>query len=241
MAQQVTIYRDHWGTPHVFGKTDASTIFGFAFAQAEDNFTQMEDDFVFATGRGAEIYGPDLTQEDLLNRTLEIEDHAKDDYTSIDPHMRALCDAFAAGANFYLARHPDVHPRLLTKIEPWYPLAFIRYNYYQNGFARDPKLGEEPSQTAALRTYHTESGSNGWVVSPSHSASGYALLFIDPHLPFYGPGQVYEGHIHSDEGWAFTGYARFGFPFPYIGHNANVGWSGSNEIRRRARLISSPA
>jgi acyl-homoserine-lactone acylase len=230
MAQQVTIYRDHWGTPHVFGKTDASTIFGFAYAQAEDNFTQMEDDFVFATGRGAEIYGPDLTKEDLLNRTLEIEGHAKDDYTSIDPHMRALCDAFAAGVNFYLARHPDVHPRLLTRIEPWYPLAFIRYNYYQNGFARDPKLGEEPSQTAALRTYHADNGSNGWVVAPSRSASGYPLLFIDPHLPYYGPGQVYEGHIHSDEGWDFTGYARFGFPFPYIGHNANLGWMSTDNF-----------
>src|ERR1700733_1419289 len=77
MAQQVTIYRDHWGTPHVFGKTDASTIFGFAYVQAEDNFTQMEDDFVFATGRGAEIYGPALTQEDQLNRQQEIEDHSK--------------------------------------------------------------------------------------------------------------------------------------------------------------------
>ena len=38
LAHNVTIYRDHWGTPHVLGKTDASTIFGFAYVQAEDNF-----------------------------------------------------------------------------------------------------------------------------------------------------------------------------------------------------------
>src|SRR5271167_2643756 len=144
MAQQVTIYRDHWGTPHVFGKTDVSTIFGFAYAQAEDNFPQLEEDFLLATGRGAELYGPDLTQEDLLNRTLAIEEYAKSDYQSLDPHMRSLCDAFVAGVNFYLGRHPAVHPRL-NKIEPWYPLAFIRYTYYQNGFARDPKLGHEPA------------------------------------------------------------------------------------------------
>jgi len=144
LAHNVTIYRDHWGTPHVFGKTDASTIFGFAYAQAEDNFPQLEENFVLATGRGAEVYGQDLVQEDLLNRTLAIEDHAKSDYQSVDSQMRTLCDAFAQGVNFYLARHPNVHPRGLTRIEPWYPLAFIRYNYYQNGFARDPKLGETP-------------------------------------------------------------------------------------------------
>ena len=51
------------------------------------------------------------------------------------------CDGFAAGFNYYLARHPEVQPRLLTRIEPWYTLAFIRYNYYQNGFSRDNNLG----------------------------------------------------------------------------------------------------
>src|SRR5690242_16227292 len=50
------------------------------------------------------------------------------------------------------------------------------------------------------------------------------MLFINPHLPFFGSGQVYEGHVHSDEGWNFTGYTRFGFPFPYVGHNENAGW-----------------
>ena len=50
------------------------------------------------------------------------------------------------------------------------------------------------------------------------------MLFINPHLPFFGPGQVYEGHVHSDQGWNFTGYTRFGFPLPYVGHNENGGW-----------------
>ena len=139
--------------------------------------------------------------------------------------MRQLCDAFAAGFNYYLERHPQVKPRLLTKIEPWYTLAFIRYNYYQNGFAGDRNLRRIPLQTAELENdLKKNTGSNGWVVGPSKSASGYALLFINPHLPFFGPGQVYEAHVHSDEGWNFTGYTRFGFPLPYVGHNENSGW-----------------
>ena len=232
LARAVTIYRDTFGVPHVFGRTDASTVFGFAYAQAEDNFWRVEENFINALGRAAEVYGERSLvsgerslDEDRLNHALEIPRLAREEYARLDPHMRSLCDAFAAGFNFYLARHPEVRPRLLTKIEPWYTLAFIRYNYFQNGFARDRSLRRMPLQTSEFENdLKPHTGSNGWVVGPSRSASGYAMLFINPHLPFFGPGQVYEGHVHSDEGWNFTGYARFGFPFPYVGHNENGGW-----------------
>lgn len=229
LAREVTVYRDTYGTPHVFGKTDASTVFGLAYAQAEDNFEQVEQDFALAIGRGAEIYGSELIDEDRLNRALEIERFAKSDYDALGSKMQRLCDAFASGINFYLQHHPNLHPKLLTRIEPWYPLAFIRYSYYQNGFAHDPKLGKSPLLTSRVfDSAEFHNGSNGWVIAPSRSSTGHAMLFINPHLPFFGPGQVYEAHIHSDEGWDFSGYARFGFPFAYIGHNLNIGWMSTD-------------
>ncbi len=225
LAKQVTIYRDTYGVPHVFGRTDASTVFGFAYAQAEDNFWRVEENFISALGRRAEIYGEEGLNEDRRNHALEIPRLAQEEYGRLDPQMRAICDGFAAGFNYYLARHPEVRPRLLKKIEPWYTLAFIRYNYYQNGFARDNNLWSTEFRTAEVAAELQQNvGSNGWVVGPSKSASGHAMLFINPHLPFFGSGQVYEGHVHSDEGWNFTGYTRFGFPFPYVGHNENGGW-----------------
>lgn len=225
LARSVTIYRDTYGVPHVFGRTDASTVFGFAYAQAEDNFWRVEENFILALGRASELYGEKSLDEDRLNRALEIPRLAREEYSRLDPKMRSLCDGFAAGFNYYLARHPEVRPRLLTKIEPWYTLAFIRYNYFQNGFARDRSLRRIGLQTAAIENDLKEhTGSNGWVIGPSKSATGHAMLFINPHLPFFGPGQVYEGHVHSDEGWNFTGYTRFGFPLPYVGHNENGGW-----------------
>ena len=225
LARSVTIYRDTYGVPHVFGRTDASTVFGFAYAQAEDNFWRVEENFILALGRGSEVYGAKALDEDRLNHALEIPKLARAEYGRLDPRMRSLCDAFAAGFNYYLERHTEVRPRLLTRIEPWYTLAFIRYNYFQNGFARDRSLRQSELQTAAIdNDLKQHTGSNGWVVGPSKSASGHAMLFINPHLPFFGPGQVYEGHVHSDEGWNFTGYTRFGFPLPYVGHNENGGW-----------------
>ena len=56
-ANEVTIIRDSWGVPHVYGPTDASVVFGFVYAQAEDNFWQIEDTMIQALGRYAEVVG----------------------------------------------------------------------------------------------------------------------------------------------------------------------------------------
>jgi penicillin amidase len=224
-ARDVTIYRDAYGVPHVFGRTDASTVFGFAYAQAEDNFWRIEENYIAAIGRSAEVDGERRLERDRRNRALEIPRLAREEYQRLDAHTRSLCDGFAAGLNFYLRRHPEVKPRLLTKFEPWYALAFIRYNYYQQGFVNDRAFRGVDLQTAEYDPKADDSrGSNGWVINPSRSATGNAMLFINPHLPFFGSGQVYEGQVHSDQGWNFTGYTRFGFPFPYVGHNEYGGW-----------------
>src|SRR5262249_33697471 len=71
-AQSVTIYRDAYGVPHVFGQTDASTVYGFAYAQAEDNFARVEANYMLALGRGAEMYGDSSAEEDRLTLALDI-------------------------------------------------------------------------------------------------------------------------------------------------------------------------
>ncbi len=57
VASEVMIYRDVYGVPHVFGRTDAGAVFGFAYAQAEDNFWRIEDSYISAIGRAAEVDG----------------------------------------------------------------------------------------------------------------------------------------------------------------------------------------
>ena len=238
LASRVTIYRDTYGIPHVFGETDGSTMFGFAYAQAEDNFWRIEDNYIRSLGRRAEVEGEDGLVSDRRNRALEIPRLAREEYARMTPHMRALLDAFAAGLNAYLIDHPNVRPRLLTRFEPWYPLAFIRFNYYQSGFFWGAGFRPSDLQVAPgdALVGSKDLGSNGWVIGPSKSATGHAMLFINPHLPFFGYGQVYEGHIRSDEGWNFTGYTRLGFPFPYVGHNESLGWVSTDNAADQADL-----
>ncbi len=223
--RDVTIYRDSYGIPHVFGKTDRATAFGFGYAQAEDNFARIEDNYLRSIGRWSEFRGESGFEADRLNRTLEIPRNAKAEYRRLRPEIKAIVDGYAEGINYWLERHPPSSPRSLSRIEPWYPLAFIRYNYYQNGFLFSAGIRRSDLKLAAVdRGIEENTGSNGWVINPSKSSTGHALLFINPHLPFFGPGQVYEGHLHSESGWNFTGYTRLGFPLPYVGHSAAVGW-----------------
>jgi acyl-homoserine lactone acylase PvdQ len=131
----VTIYRDAYGVAHVYGRSDADAAFGFAYVQAEDNFWQVEENYIRALGRAAEVDGERALFDDWLNRALEVVRLSKEEYAQSDARLRALLDGYAAGFNHYLATHPEVTPRLLDRFEPWYPLALIRFLYYQNGFA----------------------------------------------------------------------------------------------------------
>ncbi|MGA2601613.1 MAG: acylase [Bryobacteraceae bacterium] len=219
VANSITIYRDTYGVPHIYGPTDASCVFGYAYAQAEDNFWQIEDSYIRSLGRASEIYGERTLGDDRLVRALEIPKLSKAEYDRATPKMRQLVDAFADGINYYLARNPQVKPRLLTHFEPWYIYAFGRFGLYHQFIYRQTGLKPEEAGVAEPQ------GSNMWAVTPAKSSDGHALLLINPHQPFFGVGQWYEGHLHSGEGWDLSGASFFGSAFPTLGHNEALGWS----------------
>lgn len=255
-AAATTIYRDQWGVPHVYGPTDASVIFAYMYAQAEDNFWQIEDSVIQAIGRSAEVHGAAMLPADLVNRVLEIPRLSQEESERMDPEFQELLGAATKGLNYYLATHPEVEPRLIERFEPWHLTAFSRFAVYQLfmmgkagikaeemvGLAKpvlkaaDRETGAELLPTAesfrlALfpRTAAAEgeavAGSNMWAVTPDRTKDGKPLLLINPHQPYFGPGQWYEGHLDSDEGLHFSGAGFFASFLPTIGHNETLGWS----------------
>ena len=224
IARGITIYRDEYGVPHIYGPTDASVVFGLMYAQAEDNFWQIEDDYIRRLGRAAEVYGEVQVAGDILLRAFEDGALAREEYARSDPRVRAIADAFADGLNHFLASRPDVRPRLLRRFEPWYAFTGrIPRGARVDGVRLDAQWG---AVTGAEPT--EDEGSNTWALSPKRSASGAALLFINPHVGFFGGGQRYELHLNSDEGWHFSGFAILGYPVPRAGHNDHLGWSHTN-------------
>src|SRR5215471_18646098 len=148
IAGSVTIYRDNWGVPHVYGPTDASVIFGFIYAQAEDNFWQIEDSYIQALGRASEVYGEQSLNADLTNRALEIVKISQAEYAKLSPQMKDICQATADGLNYFLEKNPQVKPRLITKFEPWHLLAFGRFAQYQLFIYRRAGVREDEIRSA---------------------------------------------------------------------------------------------
>ncbi|MGH9768812.1 MAG: acylase [Blastocatellia bacterium] len=252
LSRSVTIYRDGFGVPHVFGKTDASVVFGLMYAQCEDNFWQLETDLIRSTGRAAELDGEKGLVGDLAFRAFEVEKLSKAEYERLPAKSKALCDAFAAGLNYFIARNPQIKPRLITRFEPWHILAInrmgrvsglgrigLRQNEIRIGSLEPtgaPQTGHRESNLdlTALRSWFDElkaeplEGSNMWAIAPSKSASGKAMLLINPHVGFFGGGQRYEAHLRSDQGLNVYGFAILGTPYIRSGFTQNLGWSHTN-------------
>src|SRR5262245_50750053 len=180
MAGSVTIYRDNWGVPHVYGPTDMSVIFGFVYAQAEDNFWQIEDSYIQALGRASEVYGEQSLNADLTNRALEIVRISQAAYPKLSEQMKEICQATADGLNYFLEKNPQVKPRLIAKFEPWYLLAFGRFAQYQLFIYRRAGIRD-----AEIRTAVQEVKANGMTrdrkstrLNSSHLGISYAVFCL---------------------------------------------------------------
>jgi acyl-homoserine lactone acylase PvdQ len=211
--------------------------------------------------------------------------------------MRGLLDAFSAGLNGWLNAHPG--DRVLTRIEPWYPLALIRFKYYELEFlgyagleneqwerlmregwpvgeptrsgawppgpddaggagaqtqaqAGAPSMptADAPTQARArapappFRASRYDAlgerpfGSNQVALGPSRTASGHAMLLINPHQSFVGVQRYAEIHLHSAETLRFSGLTVFGFLLPYMGHNERLGWAYTDNYADHSDLYA---
>src|SRR6266403_4834327 len=123
-ASNITIIRDDWGIAHIYGKTDADAVFGMEYAQAEDDFNRIETNYLNSLGRMAEAEGESAIYQDLRQKLFIDPDSLRAEYRTSPPWLRHLMDAFADGLNYFLDKHPEVKPRVITHFEPWMALSF---------------------------------------------------------------------------------------------------------------------
>ncbi len=229
LAPQVRIHRDAYGVPHILGQNDASIFFGFGYAQAEDYFWQVEDSYILALGRYAEVHGPPGLNSDRLNRAFEIVPRSQRDFAALDATSQLLYTAFVTGINYYLETHPAVRPRLITRFEPWHVLAYHRHITLELCFRFVGLPGNSYLPRHNPQVW-SATGSNGWVLGGPRSASGYPLLLANPHLPWFGFAQLAEAHLICEAGpdfpgWNFMGAGFYGSPALALGHNPYLGWT----------------
>ncbi|MFD2935725.1 penicillin acylase family protein [Spirosoma flavum] len=227
-AKQVTITRDTWGIPHIYGKTDADVVFGLLFTQCEDDFDRVEDNYITSIGRLAEVEGESALYHDLRARLFMDTTQAIAIYKKSPIWMKNLLDAFADGTNYYLHTHPNVRPKLLKRFQPWMPLMFSEGSIGGNiSVVSTDRLKDfyEQRKTSWINDfdkYEREPvGSNGFAIAPAKSATKNALLLINPHTSFYFRSEV---HMVSTTGLNTYGAVTWGQFFVYQGFNENCGW-----------------
>lgn len=230
-AQRVTIVRDDWGIAHVHGKTDADAVFGTIYAQAEDDFNRVEMNYLTALGWTARSQGESKIWQDLRQQLWIDTAKLKKLYALSPAWLQRLMNAWADGLNWYLATHPDVHPKVITHFEPWMALSFtegsIGGDLERVNLSELAKFyGADPAITIALAqrepaSWAEPTGSNGIAIAPKLTADGHALLWINPHTSFYFRSEL---QMSSDEGLNAYGAATWGQFFIYQGFNPHIGW-----------------
>ena len=244
-AQSVTIIRDDWGIPHIYGETDADAVFGMIYAQAEDDFNRIEVNFLNSQGRLAEAEGEDEIWRDLRMKLFIDPADMQTQYDASPQWLKDLMDAWASGLNYYLYTHPEVQPRVLTRFEPWMALTFSegsiggdieRVNlgrleaFYGQPSNAQAVLDREPSSTTLAMVpsglnepdmNEEPTGSNGIAIAPTNTSAGNALLLINPHTSFFFREEL---HMVSEQGLDAYGAVTWGQFFVYQGFNENAGW-----------------
>ena len=213
-----------------YGKTDADAVFGMMYAQAEDDFNRVETNYLNAMGRLAEAEGESRIYQDLRMKLFIDPAALKKQYAASPAWLKTLMNAFADGLNFYLAKHPEVKPRVIQHFEPWMALSFtegsiggdierVNLNQLQAFYGKDAgrqALNREPEGQLA-----EPGGSNGMAIAPANTSAHHALLLINPHTSFFFRSEL---QMVSEQGLNAYGAVTWGQFFIYQGFNERTGW-----------------
>src|SRR5256714_2388775 len=224
-ARAVTIIRDDWGIPHIFGSTDANAVFGMIYAQAEDDFNRVETNYINAMGRLAEAEGESAIYQDLRMKLFISPDSLRAQYARSPTWLKALMNAWADGLNFFLYKHPDVKPRVISHFEPWMALSFTEGSIGGDIERIDLRQLQAFYDSSAGPMTSSEDddpgGSNGFAIAPANTVNHHALLLINPHTSFFFRAEL---QVVSEQGLDAYGAVTWGQMFVYQGFNDRAGW-----------------
>ncbi len=231
------IVRDEYGVPHINGATDADTAYGLAYAHAEDDFATIEDVVAMTRGRYGALAGSEGAKVDYVMHLLGARETAEKHYMELSPEVRAVCEAYAAGLNYYASKHPGE-----VRLSKLFPVTgkdivtgfVLRAPFFYGLDSTIAALTEGkplPKDSAAPMTPIGRdpemNGSNAFAVSPKRMADGKTWLISNSHQPYEGQVAWYEAVTHSGEGLDMAGALFPGSPFVLLGHNRNLGWTNT--------------
>jgi acyl-homoserine-lactone acylase len=228
-AEHIRIIRDNWGIAHVYGKSDADAVFGMIYAQAEDDFNRIERNYLNGLGWLAQAEGEAAIYSDLRERLFIDTATLQQQYRLSPAWLKALMIAWSDGLNYYLSKHSNVAPKVIHHFEPWMALSFtegsiggdvesVNLSKLEKFYGQPPLTAKNSEQSVPEEN---PGGSNGFAIAPSRSASGHAMLWINPHTSYYFRSEL---QVVSEQGLNAYGAVTWGQFFVYQGFNSHNGW-----------------
>ena len=220
---------DEWGVPHIYAKNTKELFYAFGWAQMKSHANTILKIYANSRGRAAEYWGADHLQNDMMVHTLAFPKIARKWYDLQTPEFQSYISHFAQGLNAYAEAHPEAIDKKnqvvlpIDKDDVLSHALFVLYSRFVGGgdLQQVPRWGE--------------TGSNTYAVGPSRSASGNAMLVMNPHLPWFDEWLFYEGHFNAP-GIHMYGATLVGLPTLGIAFNEHLGWSHTNNTIDNADL-----
>lgn len=224
--EDVTIVRDKWGVPHIFGKTDADAAYGLAWANAEDDFFTMQELLITAKGYAGRLIGVEGAERDFFSHTLGYRERIEEDFHLLSPDYVKYIEGYCQGINAYAASHKKevrvkgvfpVTPKDVVGVYMFALSALIGTPGYVSKIVDGTYDKDQPSDLPY--------GSNAFAFNSNKTVDGSSMLCINPHQPVTGPFSWYEAHVASEEGLNIHGAMFPGSSTVFLGNNEHLGWA----------------
>ena len=221
--RKVSIIRDVYGIPHIYGESDKDVMYGFGYAQAEDHLLDMILNYLTATGRLSEFYGENYIRGDFLVHLLRIPEEASKYREQLSSEVVELIEEFCKGVNAYIEKHQNKLPPELQS----YRVSVkdvVAWCYYIQLSRSIGDVVKELNVTVSYSPAVFCEISNEWAIAYWKTSLNANILLGDPHLPWYGMHRWYEAHLVGDKLNVY-GATFYGVPFIIIGFNNKIAWT----------------
>ena len=217
-AQESQIVWDTWGVPHIYANNIEDLFYQQGWAQMNNHANLILELYGSSRGKGAEYWGQNKLQNDMLVHTLGFEELATEWETQQDAEIKTMYKAFVDGMNAYAKAHPEA---IDDKNKIVLPLTVKDVNMHSMYVIFTRFIGG--NDLGRVQQW-PDMGSNAYAIGPKRSASGNAMLVQNPHLPWWQEFLFFESNLNL-KGKNMYGTTLVGFPGIAIGFNDHLGWS----------------
>jgi acyl-homoserine-lactone acylase len=227
-VEQIDIYRDVYGVPHIYANSDKNAAYGLAWAHAEDDFETIQHTFLPSKGLMGLHSGKEGVIMDYLVSFLRCRQTAEKHVSQLSPEVLEVIEGYVAGINAFAKAFPS---KVLVKNS--FPMTVLDYltgynlviHFFSDTGDMLGALLSNSNKSVDEELEEKTIGSNAFAFSRSIMKHNKTVLNVNTHQPLEGPFSWYEAHLNSDEGWNLLGGLFPGSPFPMIGTNEHLGWT----------------